>query len=71
MAAAANLEQKYTEQEPMIRSTQLHYIPIHIFRPNLTGMRLPSEWHDQPRETNHVTASLNRNCLSFTKEEVY
>ena len=54
MAAAANLEQKYTGQELISKGMQLHYILIDwfIFRPNFAGMRLPSGFHDQSHETN-------------------
>ena len=54
MAAAANLEQEYTGQEPMSRSTQLHavFIDRFIFRPNFAGMRLSWEFHNQPNGTN-------------------
>ena len=41
-----------------------------IFRTNFPGMRLPWKCHDQSQKTN-FTASLDRNCLSFTKEKVY
>ena len=54
MAAAANLEQKYTAQELISKNMQFHYILIDrfIFRPNFAGMRLPWGFHDQPHETN-------------------
>ena len=46
--------------------------PIY-FRSNFPGMRLPWERHDQSQET-YLTSlrhSLDRNCLSFTKEKIY
>ena len=65
-------------QEPMSRSMQLHYIPVTAFsQSDLFLDRISSEL-DSPGSamTNHktlidVTASLERNCLSFTKEKVY
>ena len=62
----------------MSRSMQLHYIPVTAF--SQTGLlldRISSELDSHGSAmTNHktlidVTASLDRNCLSFTKEKVY
>ena len=62
----------------MSRSMQLHYIPVTVFSwTDLFFDRISSELDSHGSAmTNHktlidVTASLDRNCLSFTKERVY
>ena len=62
----------------MSRSMQLNYIPVTAFlQTDLFLDRIYFEWDSRGRAiTNHktlidVTASLDRNCLSFTKEKVY
>ena len=59
-------------------SMQLNYIPAKAFSyTNLFLDRISLEWDSYGSAiTNHnklidVTASLDRNCLSFTKEKVY
>ena len=65
-------------QEPMSRSMQLNHIPVTAFsETDLFLDRIYFEWDSRGSAmTNHkkridVTASLDRNCLSFTKEKVY
>ena len=62
----------------MSRSMQLHYVPVTAFSwTDLFLDRICSELDSRGSAmTNHktlidVTASLDRNCLSFTKEKVY
>ena len=62
----------------MSRSMQFHYVPVTTFSYNdLFLDRISLEWDFRGGAmTNHkklidVTASLNRNCFSFTKEKVY
>ena len=62
----------------MSRSMQLHYIPVTAFAwTDLFLDRMSVELDSRGSAmTNHkklidVTASLDRNCLSFTKEKVY
>ena len=62
----------------MSKSMQLHYIPVTAFSStDLFLDRISSELDSRGSAmTNHkilidVTASLDRNCLSFTKEKVY
>ena len=62
----------------MSRGMQLHYIPVTVFsETDLFLDRISSELDSRGSAmTNHktiieVTASLDRNCLSFTKEKVY
>ena len=66
----------------MSRSMQLHYIPVTAFsqtyfHSDLFLDRNSLEWDSHGSAmTNHkklidVTASLDRNCLSFTKEKVH
>ena len=62
----------------MSRSMQLHYIPVTAFSyTDLFLNRISSEVDSRGSAvTNHktlidVTASLDRNCLSFTKEKAY
>ena len=56
---------------------QLHYILIDRFflRSNLPGMRLPwtarGNAMTNPQDTDWRDASLDRKCLSFTKEMLY
>ena len=59
-------------------SMQLHYIPVTAF--SYTDLFLERIYFEEDSRgsaiTNHktlidVTASLDRNCLSFTKEKVY
>ena len=66
------------QQELMSRNIQLYYIPVTACA--LTDLfldRISLEWDSRESAmTNHkklidVTASLDRNCLSFTKEKVY
>ena len=66
------------EEEPMSRSMQLHYISVTAFsKTNLFLDRIYFEWDTRGSAiTNHktltdVTVSLDRNCLSFTKEKVH
>ena len=68
----------WDNHEPMSRSMQLHYIPVTAFSyTDLFLDRISSELDSHGSAmTNHktlidVTASLDRNCLSFTKEKVY
>ena len=65
-------------QEPMSRSMELNYISVSAF--SYTDLFLDLiyfEWDScESAITNHktlidVTASLDRNCLSFTNEKVY
>ena len=65
-------------QEPMSRSMQLNYIPVTAFSStDLFLDRIYFEWDSGGSAiTNNktlidVTASLDRNYLSFTKEKVY
>ena len=65
-------------QEPISRSMQLHYIPVTAFSyTDLSLDRTTPEWDSRGSAmTNHkkltdVTASLDRNCLSFSKEKMY
>ena len=65
-------------QESMSKSMQLNYIPVMAFSyTDLFLDRISSELDSHGSAmTNHktlidVTASLDRNCLSFTKEKVY
>ena len=62
----------------MSRSMQLHYIPVKAF--SLTDLfldRISLEWDfrgsamTNDKKLIDVTASLDRNCLSFTKEKVF
>ena len=62
----------------MSRSMQLHYISVTAF--SLTDLFLDRIYFERDSRgsaiTNHktlidVTALLDRNCLSFTKEKVY
>jgi len=68
---------KVLSQEPMSRSMQLHYIPVTAFSFELFLDRIYLEWHSHGSAIiNHktlidVTASLDRNGLSFTEEKVY
>ena len=62
-------------QEPLSRSIQLHYIPVAGFsETDLFLDRISSELDSHGSAmTNHkklidATASLDRNCLSFTME---
>ena len=60
----------------MLHSCHDVFVDLFIFRSNFPGMRLLWECHDQSQETNNnnnidLTASLDQNCLSFTKEKVY
>ena len=56
----------------MLNSCQSVFIDWFIFRPNFPWIRLPWERHDQSHETKFdAIASMSRNCLSFTKEEVF
>ena len=66
-----------TKQEPMSRSIQLPYIPVSAFlQTDLCLNRIFLEWDSRGSAmTNHkklidVTLSLDRNCLSFTKEVI-
>ena len=68
----------HTHQETMSKSMQLNYIPVTAF--SYTDSFLDQvyfAWDSRGSViTNHkaltdVTASLDRNCLSFTKEKVY
>ena len=68
----------YGLQEPMIRSMQLHYIPVTAFSSTDLFLSWVSlEWDSRGSTmANHnkvidVIASLDRNWLSFTKEKVY
>ena len=64
----------------MSRSTQLYYIPVTAFsKTDLFLDRISLEWDSSGSlipGTNYktlidVTAPLERNCLSFSKETVY
>ena len=66
------------QQEPISRNMQLKYIPVTAFPWNdLFLGRIHFEWDSRGSAiTSHktlidVTASLDRNCLSLTKEKVY
>ena len=66
------------QQEPISRNMQLKYIPVTAFSWNdLFLGRIHFEWDSRGSAiTSHktiidVTASLDRNCLSLTKEKVY
>ena len=65
-------------QEPISRSMQLRYISVKVF--SLTDLfldRISLEWGFRGSAmTNHkklidITESLDRNCLSSTKETIY
>ena len=65
-------------QELMSGITQFHYIPVTAF--SLTDLLLEQislEWDSRGsamtnhKKLNDVTASLDRNCVTFTKENVY
>ena len=65
-------------QDLMSRSMQLYYIPVTAFsQTDLFLDLIPLEWDSRGSAmTNYkkvidVTASLDRNCLSFTEEKVY
>ena len=65
-------------QEPMSSSMQLHYISARaLSSTDLFLDRIYFEWDSRGSAiTNHntlidVTALLDRNCISFTKEKVY
>ena len=67
-----------TRQGSISRSMQLRNIPVAAFSyTNLFLDRISLEWDSRGSVmTNHkkpiyVTASLDRNCVSFTKETVY
>ena len=62
----------------MSRSKQLHYTPVTAFtKSNLFLDRISLEWDPRgsamtnQKKIIDVTASLDRNCPSFTKETVY
>ena len=65
-------------QEPMSRTMQLHYLPVAKFSWTDSLLdRISLEWDSRGSAmTNHNqlnddTASLDRNCPTFTKEKVY
>ena len=65
-------------EEPMSRSMQLHYIHVTAFsKTDLFLDRISMEWDSRGSTmTNHKTlidetVSLERNCLSFTRETVH
>ena len=65
-------------QEPMSRSMQLHYIPVTTFsQTDLFLDPICQEWHrlgsaiTYHKKLIDVAASLDRNCLSFTKKVSY
>ena len=71
-------DEKDMQQEPMSRNMQLNYIPVTaLLLTDLFLDRVYFEWDSCGSAiTNHktlidVTASLEQNCLSFTKEKVY
>ena len=75
-ANIAECEQR--EQEPMSRSMQLHYISVTAFSwTDLFLDRVPLEQDSRGsamanhKELIDVTASLERNCLYYRKENVY
>ena len=65
-------------QEHMSRSMELHFIPVTAISKTDLFLDIISSELDSHTSgmTNHktlidVTASLDRNCLSFTKEKVH
>jgi len=65
-------------QELMRRIMQLHYIPVMAFSlTDLLQEQISLEWDSRGstmtnhKKLNDVTASLDRNCVAFTKEKVY
>ena len=76
-AISAELDISWRNQEPISRSMQLYYIPVTAFsQTDLFLDRISLEWDSRGSGmTSHkklidVTASLDRNGLSFTKEKV-
>ena len=68
----------FNRQEPMCRSMQLNYTPVTTFsQTDLVLDRIFLERNSRGSAMNNhkklidVTESLDLNCLSFTKEEVY
>ena len=68
----------HLDYEPMIKSMQLHYIPFTTSsEKDLFLDPISLEWDSRrsamtnPKKLIDVTASLDRSCLSYTKEKVY